>query len=93
MLGLGLPWVIATMWESSTEASVKGYTTDSYFVPAKTLGFSVVIFVICAITAISTLVIRRRVVGGELGGSKKGRTISAIVFVSLWFIYIIMSIF
>jgi hypothetical protein len=37
--------------------------------------------------------IRRYVVGGELGGSKTGRTISAMFLVSLWLFYIIMSIF
>jgi hypothetical protein len=36
--------------------------------------------------------IRRKVVGGELGGSATGRTVSCIFFVCLWFIYIIMSI-
>jgi len=92
LLGLGLPWVIATMWESSTDAAAKGYTTDSYFVPAKTLGFSVIIFVIVACTGIMILVVRRKVVGGELGGGSFGRTLSATMLVSLWFIYVIMSI-
>lgn len=31
-------------------------------------------------------------VGGELGGSDTGRAISACFLISLWFIYIIMSI-
>ena len=91
-LGLGLPWVIAAMWESGTEPSVKGYTTTEYFVPAATLGFSVVVFCIVAVIGIIILLIRRRVVGGELGGGQTGRTISAVLFVSLWVIYITMSI-
>jgi solute carrier family 8 (sodium/calcium exchanger) len=68
-LGLGLPWVIATLWESSTEDSVKGYKIDGYFVPAATLGFSVIVFCVVAVIGLITLMIRRRVVGGELGGS------------------------
>jgi len=40
-----------------------------YFVYAGSLGFSVIVFVTVAIICIFTLVIRRNVVGGELGGS------------------------
>lgn len=92
-LGLGLPWVIASIWEGNTVASIKGYDTNQYFVPAATLGFSVLVFVIVAIIGLIILIIRRQVVGGELGGSTKGRTISAIGLVSLWCLYIMMSIF
>lgn len=91
-LGLGLPWVIGAMYESGTPASEKGYDTSMYFVPAGSLGFSVSLFVVCAILCIITLVIRRFKVGGELGGSQFGRSLSAGFLVFLWFIYIIMSI-
>lgn len=67
LLGLGLPWVIATAWENTAEN--KGYVTNFYFVPAKTLGFSVIVFVTCACTALAILALRRKLVGGELGGS------------------------
>jgi solute carrier family 8 (sodium/calcium exchanger) len=63
-----------------------------YYVPAGSLGFSVVIFCCCAVTCIIFLMIRRKVVGGELGGSSSGRLGSCIFLVSLWFIYVIMSI-
>lgn len=92
-LGLGLPWVIATAWERNTPKEVKGYESTTYYVPAATLGFSVLVFVICAIIAIIILLIRRKVVGGELGGGKTSRTISMVALVSLWLLYIIMSIF
>ena len=69
-LGLGLPWVVATLYEAHTPESVKGYKSEgNYFVPAESLGFSVVVFVICAIICIFFLVARRYIVGGELGGS------------------------
>merc|ERR1712195_41217 len=78
-LGLGLPWVIATLWENNTPASVKGYESNgTYFVPSESLGFSVVV--------------RRFVVGGELGGSVYGRIASASFLVSLWMFYIVMCI-
>ena len=92
-LGLGLPWVVATLYEEHTPPSVKGYDSKGrYFVPAESLGFSVVVFVICAIICIMFLVARRYIVGGELGGSKGGRIFSALFLISLWLIYIVSSI-
>ena len=93
-LGLGLPWVIATLWEAGHETKDKGYESlgGNYYVPAATLGFSVMVFCFCAVICIIILLIRRKVVGGELGGSQLGRSISAFTLVSLWFLYIIMSI-
>lgn len=104
-LGLGLPWVIAVLWEGATPAAEKGYdpvkfgkasqldwSNGNYYVPAGSLGFSVAVFVICAVLCVVTLVIRRYTVKGELGGSDTGRAISALFLISLWFLYIIMSI-
>jgi solute carrier family 8 (sodium/calcium exchanger) len=91
-LGLGLPWVIATIWESTTETSEKGYIAGFYYVPAATLGFSVIVFCVVAVIGILIFIIRRQVVGGELGGKQFGRTLSASILVGLWLIYIIMSI-
>lgn len=84
-LGLGLPWVIATIYESAARG-------EPYFVPAGSLGFSVVVFIICAVLCIICLLVRRCKVGGELGGSRNGRIASLIFLCSLWFIYIIMSV-
>lgn len=63
----------------------------AYYVPAGSLGFSVVVFICVACTCVVILLIRRAVVKGELGGKPLGRTISCIALCSLWFIYIIMS--
>jgi len=84
-LGLGLPWMIGALWESKNNGR-------GYFVPAGSLGFSVVVFLFCATLCIITLVIRRKVYGGELGGPAKGRYASAGFLTFLWFFYIIMSI-
>ena len=67
-LGLGLPWVIGAMYESTTPKEVKGYETNTYFVPAGSLGFSVVLFCIVAAICMVILIGRRIKVGGELGG-------------------------
>jgi len=84
-LGLGLPWLIATIWEKSNN-------DRGYYVPAGSLGFSVVVFLCCAVTCIIILLLRRKFVGGELGGPTQSRTLSAVFLGILWFVYIIMSI-
>lgn len=82
-LGLGLSWVVATLMKEDEKP---------YYVPAGALGFSVALFIVCAITCIIILLIRRVVVGGELGGTNYGRTISCIGLCSLWAFYILFSI-
>jgi len=91
-LGLGLPWVYATLYEESKFKSIMGETYEGYFVPAASLGFNVIVFSSLAIICLIFLMIRRKVVGGELGGSDGFRTFSCVFLVSLWCIYIIVSI-
>jgi solute carrier family 8 (sodium/calcium exchanger) len=82
-LGLGLPWVIASIYHQN-----KGTV---FYHPADGLDLSVALFLVVSLIGIAVLVIRRQVVGGELGGSARGRYISAFIFISLWFIYVIIS--
>merc|ERR1711871_267192 len=80
-LGLGLPWFIAACyWEGK----------DSPFeVPGGDLGVSVGIFSALAVTTIGTLFARRKLSGAELGGKYSKET--AVFFVFLWFLYVLMS--
>jgi len=89
-LGLGLPWVIAAIYHYSS--------VDGFEVKAGALTFSVTIYIICAIIAISLILVRRFVpvfgqdgVGAELGGNVILKYISAIILVFLWFLYVILS--
>lgn len=91
-LGLGLPYVLAAIYETSTYVKDDPDHDGLYYVPAGPLGFSVVVFVICALICIAFLLIRRWALGGELGGTKLGRTASAGFMVFLWFMYIILCI-
>lgn len=91
-LGLGLPWVIATIWSNGYVDEETGVAYKGYYVPAGSLGFSVVVFICCAVLCVITLLARRVMVGGELGGSQMGRSVSASFLTSLWFIYVIISI-
>lgn len=59
--------------------------------PAKGLDLSVVLFLSTCLVGVAILIFRRCTVKGELGGSQCGRTVSAAVFISLWFVYIIFS--
>ncbi|XP_076459259.1 sodium/calcium exchanger Calx-like isoform X2 [Babylonia areolata] len=83
-LGLGLPWVIATIYWRVTEG-------EDFIVPSGNLGFSVILFTSCAVLAIALLVFRRFWDGAELGGSTVLKYISAAILVTLWGIYILFS--
>merc|ERR1711990_426901 len=83
-LGLGLPWAIAT-----TYWKIK-YDKD-YPVPAGDLVFSVFVFLIVAVLCFIILILRRAIVGGELGGPPLSKYASASVCIFLWFFYIFMS--
>ncbi|EUB61034.1 Sodium/calcium exchanger [Echinococcus granulosus] len=85
-LGIGVAWTIAAIvhW-------VRGST---FVVPAGSLGFSVTIFCIFALFAIALLVLRRKpsLGGGELGGPRASiKWASAIFFLLLWLIYVLLS--
>ena len=82
-LGLGLPWVIASIYYQREN--------KDYDVPASGLDLSVALFLSCSIVGILLLIIRRCTIKGELGGSAAGRYCSAAIFISLWFLYIIFS--
>ena len=83
-LGLGLPWVIAIIYE----VYVAENPLKSYRYPAKGLDLSVLLFLVCSLVGLVVLVARRIVVKGELGGSPTGRKLSAIFFIGLWIAYI-----
>merc|ERR1712038_1808648 len=89
-LGLGLPWVIAAIYHYGSE--------DGFEVRAGALTFSVTIYIICAIIAISLILVGRFLpvfgqdgVGAELGGNNILKYISAVILIFLWFLYVILS--
>jgi len=85
-LGLGLPWAVAsTYWYNKTG-------NPSYPVPSGDVAFSVFVFLLVACICFLILIIRRIVIGGELGGPQLSKIISAIVLISLWCLYILLSI-
>ena len=60
-----------------------------FTVPAGDLGFSVIIFAVCAVCCLGGLVLRRKLYGCELGG--KAQKPFGFFFISLWFVYVVLS--
>lgn len=98
-LGLGLPWMIATIWKLSSEQCAESADLSpveiakacNYKVPAEGLGLSVVLFLGCSLCGFLLLILRRVFVKGELGGTAGLRYASAFAFILLWVIYVIVS--
>uniref|UniRef100_A0A1Q3FVJ1 Putative ca2+/na+ exchanger ncx1 n=1 Tax=Culex tarsalis TaxID=7177 RepID=A0A1Q3FVJ1_CULTA len=83
-LGIGVAWTIAACYHA--------FHGRAFEVQPGTLAFSVTLFCTEALVAILVLVIRRNPkIGGELGGPKKPKYITAVFFFSLWIIYLVMS--
>jgi solute carrier family 8 (sodium/calcium exchanger) len=82
-LGLGLPWMIGSIYYLAKD--------ENFYVPAEGLSFSVILFLITSTICLITLVIRRFAVGGELGGNVIIKWLTAVFFICLWLIYLIMS--
>jgi len=98
-LGLGLPWTVGAIYWHLKEwdehwafkypdiAKVQRASKEMVFVvKSGDLVFSVIVFNIAAVLACTILVVRRRKVGGELGGPQPLKTVSAVTFAMLWFI-------
>jgi solute carrier family 8 (sodium/calcium exchanger) len=85
-LGLGLPWLMAAIYHE-----IKGTV---FKVEDPALGFSVMIYTICALVAIAILMTRRSMAAcgnAELGGPTGTKWGSAVALVLLWFLYIILA--
>ncbi|XP_071784260.1 sodium/calcium exchanger 3-like isoform X2 [Asterias amurensis] len=83
-LGIGVAWSLAAIYHWN---DVNGFRVDQ-----GALGFSVMLYTILAIVAITVLMIRRKIprIGGELGGPFSYQVGTSIFFVSLWLIYLIL---
>ena len=76
-------------------SSASWYSADmpvGFVVEAADLGFSVGVFTVCALCCLGTLVLRRSILGYELGGSPGTAMGTALFFVALWFVYIGASV-
>jgi len=100
-LGLGLPWLIATVAHTIADYSPlipahagnpkqQQLSSGSFGLVAGSLGFSVIVFCVCGVLCLSGIYARRLTYGYELGGTKAG--LYTFCFYSLWLLYVLMSI-
>ncbi|KPP72334.1 Na+/Ca2+ exchanger-like [Scleropages formosus] len=83
-LGIGVAWSIAAIYHHS-----RG---KQFLVDPGNLAFSVTLFTIFAFICVFVLLYRRRPeIGGELGGPRTPKVLTALLFVSLWLLYILFS--
>lgn len=93
-LGLGLPWLMAAIyWQIKNPCTASSLPGEKcgFIVEADTLGFSVALYSVLAITAIIIFTIRRHLTffgKAELGGTEVPKYLSAAMMVVLWLIYI-----
>merc|ERR1712203_386347 len=91
-LGLGVPWAIGSVywacvgrtsdWEEAYgDMDMEGHP---FVVRANNLGFSVLVFSACCVVGLSLLVVRRKFLGGELGGPMVSKVATCFAFTSLW---------
>eukprot|EP00435_Cladocopium_sp_Y103_P071653 s617_g38.t1 len=106
-LGLGLPWSIgAIYWAAAgqTDAWREKYANEAridfssleggggkFIVVGGDLGFSVGLFTGLAVVCIVTLIARRILYGGELGGPQIPKVLTAVFLVILWIVYVTVS--
>lgn len=82
-LGLGLPWVISTCYHAVKKTK--------YIVYSGNLTFSVLVFTTFGLICLSTLVIRRVIFKGELGGPATSKHMTGLFLVFLWCCYVVVS--
>ncbi|XP_014118092.1 PREDICTED: sodium/calcium exchanger 2 isoform X7 [Pseudopodoces humilis] len=83
-LGLGLAWSVAAVYWAAQGRPFR--------VPPGTLAFPVTLFTIFAFLAIAVLLWRRRApIGGELGGPRAPKVLTAGLFLLLWLLYVLFA--
>ena len=83
-LGIGLPWLVATAYKEAKYGIAHAQ-------PAGALGISLAAFIGCALVCLAWLYVRRRTIGGELGGPKGPAGMFAKGMGVLWMVYILIS--
>merc|ERR1711971_385022 len=68
------------------------YPEGGFMVPAGSLGFSVLVFTVCAFLCIGLLFVRRMAYGGELGGPRSAALRDTTLLIFLWFAFVVVSI-
>jgi solute carrier family 8 (sodium/calcium exchanger) len=87
-LGLGIPWVIATIYHAINNPE------RGFIVEAGAVTFSVFVYTVCAVLGLGLIIMRRFLPAfgcAELGGNNALKYASSIFLVILWVVYVVMS--
>jgi hypothetical protein len=97
-LGIGLPWLMASIYWTVDQAewnanfAGSGFPVGSFIVKGGDLAFSVLVFTVGALVFFVALKLRRDRCGGELGGPYGLKVASTGLLVLIWLFYISLSI-
>mmetsp|Transcript_3095 Transcript_3095/g.7170 ORF Transcript_3095/g.7170 Transcript_3095/m.7170 type:complete len:909 (+) Transcript_3095:39-2765(+) len=101
-LGIGLPWSIAAIYwavAGATDTWLDRYPhlqgqwpNGAFVVEGGDLAFSVAVFNVAAALALIVVHMRRSRLGAELGGPVGLKAMSGLFLISLWFFYVILSV-
>uniref|UniRef100_A0A1J3DSA2 Magnesium/proton exchanger n=1 Tax=Noccaea caerulescens TaxID=107243 RepID=A0A1J3DSA2_NOCCA len=84
-VGIGVPWLINTVY------NYFAYREPLYIENAKGLSFSLLIFFATSVGCIVVLVLRRLILGAELGGPRLWAWLTSIYFMMLWVVFVVLS--
>ncbi|KAG2326031.1 hypothetical protein Bca52824_008759 [Brassica carinata] len=84
-VGIGVPWLINTLY------NYFAYREPLYIENAKGLSFSLLIFFATSVGCIVVLVLRRLIIGAELGGPRLWAWLTSAYFMMLWVVFVVLS--
>jgi len=84
-VGIGIPWLIDTVYNFFV------YQEPLYIDNAAGLSFSLLIFFATSFGCIMVLVLRRIVLGAELGGPRLWAWATSVYFMALWVVFVVFS--
>ncbi|XP_010559186.1 PREDICTED: magnesium/proton exchanger-like [Tarenaya hassleriana] len=84
-VGIGVPWLIDTVY------NYFAYNEPLYIQNSRGLSFSLLMFFATSIGCISVLVLRRLILGAELGGPRAWAWITSLYFILLWLVFVTLS--
>lgn len=84
-IGIGIPWLIDTAYNFFM------YSEPLHIDNANGLSFSLLVFFATSVGCIAVLVLRRLIFGAELGGPRLWAWLTAVYFMLLWVIFVVLS--
>ncbi|PAN43631.1 hypothetical protein PAHAL_8G251500 [Panicum hallii] len=84
-VGIGVPWLIDTVYNFFV------YQEPLYIDNAAGLSFSLLVFFATSFGCITVLVLRRIVLGAELGGPRLWAWVTSVYFMVLWVVFVVFS--